>query len=141
MTATFDLWDWFDAQPVADVSVLEHWPVQLAWLVLPLIAVVVLLWRARRSDQRWWLAAAVGLDVLALATLAFAVATIVEDDGTGVEAVAGVPLVLLVAWLVTLAGIVVTGLVARRVRRARAPGFGITLAGAAWLLLALYWLI
>lgn len=134
------------AERVADVSLLSRWPVQLAWLVLPALALVVLavrLWRRRgESAVPWlWIAAAVCADLLALAALAFAVATIVENDGAGVQAVAGVPLVVLAAWLFTLAGVVATALLARRVRRGRLPGLGVALAGSAWLLLALYWLI
>jgi uncharacterized protein len=134
------------AEPVADVSLLERWPVQLAWLVLPAIALLVLgvrLWR-RRADSPvpWvWLGGAVAVDLFALAALAFGVATIVEADGAGVQAVAGVPLVLVIAWLVTLLGVAASAFVLRRVRRREMPGLGVVLAGSAWLLLALYWLI
>jgi dienelactone hydrolase len=142
-----------DSAPVREVqpaSVLEHWPVQLAWLVLPAFGLLFLGLRAwrRRGDDRveprtwWWLGGVVALDVLALCALAFAVATIVEVDGHGVEAVAGVPAVLLATWVVALAGAVATGLLARRARRHRGtPATGVCLASAAWLLLVAYWLV
>jgi hypothetical protein len=134
------------AERVASVSLLERWPVQLAWLVLPALALVALALRLRRRQSEpgvrwWWLAGVAALDLLAVAALAFAVAALVEDGGAGVEKVAGVPVVLLIAWLFTLAGVAATGLLARRVRRARAPGMGVVLAGSSWLLLALYWLV
>jgi dienelactone hydrolase len=135
------------AEPVASVSVLERWPVQLAWLVLPALALVLLALRLRRrrgdepSVRWWWLAGVAALDLLAVAALAFAVAALVEDGGEGVEMVAGLPVVLLVAWLLTLAGVTATALLVGRIRRARAPGMGVALAGSAWLLLALYWLV
>jgi dienelactone hydrolase len=135
-------------EQVQDASPLSRWPVQLAWLVLPalgLLLVAARMWR-RRADSPlpvawWWLAGVAALDLLALGTLAYAVAAIVDADGQGVESVAGVPLVLLLAWIVTLAGIAATGLLARRLGRRRTPGIGVVLAGSAWLLLALYWLI
>jgi dienelactone hydrolase len=137
------------AEPVQRVSLLSHWPVQLAWLVLPAVALVALglrLWRRRSAEdvpaaQWWWLAGVVGLDLVVLAALAFAVAAIVDGNGQGVAAAAGVPIVVLVAWAFTLAGVAASGVLARRVRRTRAPGIGVVLAGSAWLLLALYWLI
>lgn len=136
------------AEPVEDVSALEHWPVQLAWLILPALALPLLAWRAHRRERtpsgaaQWlWLGGVLTLDLLAPATLALAVATIVEADGRGVQAVAGVPLLVVAAWAFTLAGVVATALLARRVRRSRVPGIGVVLAGCAWLLLALYWLI
>jgi hypothetical protein len=131
---------------VQRASLLERWPVQLAWLLLPALALVALSVRGRRrraapTASWWWLAAVAALDVAALGALAVAVVSIVDADGRGVDAVAGVPTVLLVAWLFTLAGLVATGLLARRLRRSRGPGVGVVLASSAWLLLALYWLV
>jgi hypothetical protein len=132
---------------VANVSALERWPVQLAWLVLPAVLLLVtalLGWRRRGSydgPRWWWLAGVVALDLLAVGALALAVTSIVADGGEGVSAVAGVPTVLLVAWAFTLAGIVATALLARRARPLRSPATGVVLAGSAWLLLALFWLI
>jgi uncharacterized protein len=145
------------AQPVQRASLLERWPVQLAWLVLPGLALTLLgvrEWRRRRrADDEpapappwWWPAGVAGLDLLALCTLAIGVAEIVGVDGQGVAAVAGVPVALLVAWALTLAGAVATALLARRAwrgreRRLRSPSMGVALAGSAWLLLAIYWLV
>jgi uncharacterized protein len=136
------------AEPVADVSPLERWPVQLAWLVLPALALLAFALRVRRryalphgATQWAWVGGVLALDLLALASLAFAVAAIVEADGRGVQAIAGVPVVVLAAWLFTLAGLAATALLARRVRRTRTPGIAVVLAGSAWLLLALYWLV
>ena len=95
-------------------SLLERWPVQLAWLVLPGLALTLLgvrEWRRRRrADDEpapappwWWPAGVAGLDLLALCTLAIGVAEIVGVDGQGVAAVAGVPVALLAAWALTLA--------------------------------------
>jgi dienelactone hydrolase len=127
-------------------SLLERWPVQLAWLVLPALGLVVMfarLWRRRPADGPawWWLAAVAALDLIALGALALGVTSIVDDQGQGVDAVAGVPLVLLIAWLFTICGVVATALLGRRAPRLRSPAAGITLAGTAWLLLALYWLV
>jgi dienelactone hydrolase len=136
---------------VQNVSLLERWPVQIAWLALPalmLLLVALAAWRRRtregpRDDapRWWWLAAVAALDLLAVGALAVAVAAIVADGGEGVAAVAGVPTVILVAWAFTLAGILATALLARRAGRLRSPATGVVLAGSAWLLLALYWLL
>jgi hypothetical protein len=64
-----------------------------------------------------------------------------DAGGQGVEAVAGVPLAVVFAWLLTIAGAAGTVLVARRVRRAGGSGIGLVLAGSAWLVLAVYWLV
>jgi dienelactone hydrolase len=130
------------AQPVQEASLLERWPVQLAWLVLPALAALALGWRVRASSHRWWLAAAAVLDLLAVGALVVAVTSIVADRGRGVSTVAGVPVVILVAWLVALAGAGATALLVRRARRDRSrPALGVALAGSAWLLLVLYWLV
>jgi dienelactone hydrolase len=132
---------------VQDVSLLERWPVQLAWLVLPaalLLLTAFLGWRRRGSTEGprwWWLASVATLDLLAVGALAVAVTSIVADGGEGVSAVAGVPAVLLVAWAFTLAGIVATAWLARRARPLRSPTTGVVLAGSLWLLLTLYWLV
>jgi dienelactone hydrolase len=135
---------------VQQVSLLERWPVQIAWLVLPALAlllVAVRAWRRRRlreddaEPRWWWLVAVAALDLLAVGALALAVAAIVADGGEGVSAVAGVPTVILVAWAFTLAGVVSTVLLARRAPSLRSPASGVALAGWAWLLLALYWLV
>jgi hypothetical protein len=135
---------------VQRASLFERWPVQLAWLVLPALGLLVLglrVWRRRRAVGMtwWWLAGVVVLDLLALCALAYAVAALVDANGQGVEAVAGVPAVVVLAWVVTLAGAVATGLLARRAWRAgerlRSPSMGVVLAGSAWLLLAVYWLV
>ncbi|MEA2467333.1 MAG: uncharacterized protein QOJ57_1459 [Thermoleophilaceae bacterium] len=119
------------AAPVQRASVLERWPVQLAWLVLPALALL-----ARRRPG-WPALVAAGLDLLALVAIALAVASIVEDGGQGVTAVAGVPLLVLIAWLLTAGGAAATVVLARRRGLSRRA-----LAGSsAWLLLALYWLV
>lgn len=110
-------------------SLLDRWPVQLAWLVLPAVALVI----ARR---RPWLklAAVVGTDLLALGAIALAVVSIVDDAGQGVGAIAGVPTVLVIAWVLTLAAAATTVLM-------RGLGRTIPIASGAWLLLALFWLV
>jgi dienelactone hydrolase len=134
---------------VQRASLLERWPVQLAWLVLPALALVLAVartWRRRRAEGdapelSWrWPAGVVAIDMLALAALAFAVATIVGADGGRVEAVAGVPAVIVLAWLVTLAGAVATGTLARRGWRTGGLARTVCLASGAWLLLVTYWL-
>jgi hypothetical protein len=143
-------------------GLLDHWPVQLAWLLLPGIALVALTvkWIRRRgglealegavdAPVRPWLlpAATVVLDVAALAALGIAVASIVEADGRGVEAVLGIPIVILVAWLITLGALAATVLLGRLVWRARRDGvrrpltLGLTAVSGAWLLLLAYWLL
>jgi alpha-beta hydrolase superfamily lysophospholipase len=137
---------------VQEVSLLERWPVQVAWLILPALVLLLVAARAWRRRKRvdgdetagprwWWLAGVAALDLLAVGALAVAVAAIVADGGEGVSAVAGVPTVILVAWAVTLAGVVATALLARRARSLRSPAAGVVLAGSAWLLLALFWLV
>jgi dienelactone hydrolase len=130
---------------------LDHWPVQLAWLLLPAVALAVLLARAllrrRRAGQglpelreAWPPAAVVALDVTALAALAIAVAAIVSVDGRGVEAIAGVPAVLLFAWVLTLGALGGTVALVRWVRRGH-PGTAVCVASGAWILLLAYWLL
>jgi dienelactone hydrolase len=132
---------------VQRASLLQRWPVQLAWLLLPGLALLLVAlrgWRRRATYEGprwWWLAGVAGLDLLALGTLALAVATIVTDQGESVDAVAGVPAVILVAWAFALLGAIATALLARRARPLRSPATGVVLAGSAWLLLALYWLV
>jgi dienelactone hydrolase len=135
---------------VQRTSVLEKWPVQIAWLVLPalvLLFVGLRAWRLRQLSEEdngprwWWLAGVAALDLLAIGALAVAVVSIVDDRGEGVAAIAGVPTVILVAWAFTLAGVAATALLARRARSLRAPASGVVLAGSIWLLLALYWLV
>ncbi len=135
---------------VQRASLLERWPVQLAWLVLPALALLLVALRAWRRRRKlgpddgpawWWLAGVAALDLLALGALAVAVVSIVADGGEGVAAVAGVPTVLVVAWLLTAAGIAATALLARRAPSLRSPAAGVALASSAWLLLALYWLL
>jgi dienelactone hydrolase len=153
-----------DAVPVrrlADTSPLDRWPVQLAWLLLPAVGLVVLAvagirraWYrdedeagAERSEHAaWWLGSVVGLDLLTLGALAYAVASIVEVDGEAVPAVAGVPLAIAVAWALTAAATVATVLLTRRVLVSgagirRNPATTVSLASWVWLLLAVYWLI
>jgi hypothetical protein len=77
----------------------------------------------------------VALDVLALAALAYAIAALVDDQRADVQAVAGVPVVVLVAWVLTLAA---AGATAALAWRRRSPA---ALASAAWLLLLAYWLV
>jgi hypothetical protein len=135
------------ARPVARAALLERWPVQLAWLLLPALALAAAGVRALRrrgtgDGRAWrWLGGVVALDVLALATLAFGVATIVEADGRGLESVAGAPAVLVAAWVVALAAAVATGLLARRRWRAGGPVRTVCLASLGWLLLVAYWLV
>jgi dienelactone hydrolase len=150
---------------LADASALDRWPVQLAWLLLPAVALAVrALWALRRrrragtdedgheneqahdAHTRWWLGGVVALDFAALGALAYAVASIVEVHGEGVAAVAGVPLAIVVAWLFTAAAAVATVLLTRRLLVAgegirRNPAASVSLASWAWLLLAVYWLI
>jgi hypothetical protein len=137
-------------QAVEQVSLLERWPVQLAWLLLPALALVVVAvreWRRRGewegSAREWlWLGAVVGLDLLALAALAYAVASIVGVDGEGVAAIAGVPVVIVVTWAFTLAAAIVTAVVARidLTRPSRASVRVACASSAAWLLLVAFWL-
>jgi hypothetical protein len=92
-------------------------------------------------------AATVALDVAALAALGIAVASIVEADGRGVEAVAGIPVVILVAWLISLGALAATVVLGRSVWLARRNGSarplatGIAVVSAIWLLLLAYWLL
>jgi dienelactone hydrolase len=130
------------AVPVSDVqsaSLLERWPVQLAWLLLPGLALLYFVLRRRASvDARdwWWLGGVVLVDALALVALAYAVASIVDVDGRGVAAVAGVPVAIVVTWLLTLAGVAGTVMLARRRR-----GAWMTAPSVAWLALLAYWLV
>jgi hypothetical protein len=151
-----------DAIPVhavADPSPLDRWPVQLAWLLLPALALAVHavreLRRRRRGEEEdatpssrtwWWLGGVVAVDVLALCALAYAVASIVEVDGQGVAAVAGTPLAIAVAWLFTATAAVATVLLTRRTVLAggglgRNPATTVSLVSWVWLLLAVYWLV
>lgn len=141
-----------DSAPVLAVqraSALEHWPVQLGWLALPALALLLLGARARRRrdgedprPRRRWLAGVVALDLLSLCALAFAVASIIEVDGKGVESVAGMPALVALTWAVALAGLVATALLARMTWRTReAPAAGVCLASVAWLALVAYWLV
>lgn len=128
--------------PVRDVqraSLLERWPVQLAWLLLPGAALVFFALRRRSAlEQRdwWWLGGVVLVDALALVALAYAVASIVDVDGRGVAAVLGVPLAVVVTWLLTLGGVAATVMLARRRR-----GAWMTAPSVAWLALLAYWLV
>ena len=132
------------AAPVLDVrraSLLERWPVQLAWLVLPALALLSFAIRRRRAQTaraRWWMGGVATLDVLALLALTSAVVSIAGVDGRGVWAVAAVAIYVLVAWALTLCAAVATFVNARRRGRAGAP---VTAASAAWLALLAYWLI
>jgi hypothetical protein len=153
-----------EAVPVKRVSasLLSSWPVQLLWLLLPAVALVVMGVRALRArggvdalaeavdaPLRPWIlpAVVVVLDVAALAALAIAVASIVEADGRGVEALAGVPIVILVAWVISLLALAATVVLGRGAWRARRSGepkpfrLGMTAASASWLLLLAYWLV
>jgi drug/metabolite transporter (DMT)-like permease len=128
---------------VQDASVLDSWPLQLAWLILPalaLVAIGVLRRREVPDGRTWgWLAGVVALDLLALAALAYAVASIVGADGRDIAAVAGVPVVVLFTWALTIVATAATVLLKRR-RTGRAVN-AVCLASAAWVLLALYWLV
>jgi dienelactone hydrolase len=153
-----------DAVAVAAVEpgLLDHWPVQLAWLLLPGVALLVLALQAVRrrggiealegavdAPVRPWLVpvAVVALDVAALGAVGIAVASIVEADGRGVDAVLGVPVAILVAWLLALGGLAATVVLGRSVWRARQDGIrrplslGLTAVSGAWLLLLAYWLL
>jgi dienelactone hydrolase len=114
------------AQPVS-ASLLERWPVQLAWLLIPAIALVV-----RRPPWPRF-AAIAGADLLALGAIAIAVTSIVDDRGQRVSTIAGIPTVLVIAWVLTLAAVATTAFLARRLTTRVASG--------AWLLLALFWLV
>ena len=143
-------------------GLLDHWLVQLAWLLLPAVALLALSARAVRrrggvaalegavdAPVRPWLvpAATVALDVAALAALGIAVASIVEADGRGVQAVAGIPVVILVAWLISLGALAATIVLGRSVWHARRNGSarpfatGIAVVSAIWLLFLTYWLL
>jgi hypothetical protein len=126
-----------DAVPVhalVDPSFFERWPVQLAWLLLPAVALAIAARRAAGAGPRiWmWLGGVATLDVLALFVLAYAVASLV--DGAGVSAVAGMPLAVAATWVLTGFAGVATVLLARRSLLA-------ALASGAWLLLVVYWLL
>jgi dienelactone hydrolase len=110
-----------------EASLVERWPVQLAWLLIPAIALFV------RPPTWLKLAAIVGADLLALGAIAIAIVSIVDDGGQGVGAIAGVPTVLVIAWALTLAAAATTAVLR--------PGRAVTLASSAWLLLALFWLV
>ena len=114
------------AQQVS-ASLLERWPVQLAWLLIPGIALLV------RRPPWLRLAAIAGADLLALGAIAIAVSSIVDDRGRGVGTIAGIPTVLVVAWVLTLGAAATTAFLARRLTT--------RLASSAWLLLALFWLV
>jgi hypothetical protein len=150
------------AVATVDPGLLDRWPVQLAWILLPGVALVVLAAQAVRrrggiealegavdAPVRPWVVpvAVVALDVAALGALAIAVASIVEADGRGVDALLGIPVVILVAWLLALGGLAATVVLGRSVWRARQNGIkrplslGLTVASAAWLLLLAYWLL
>jgi hypothetical protein len=64
-----------------------------------------------------------------------------------VEAVAGVPVVIVVAWLISLGALAATIVLGRSVWQARRQGarrplaLGISAVSAAWLLLLAYWLL
>jgi uncharacterized protein len=131
--------------------ILDRWPVQLAWLLLPAAALLVVLVRAlvrrRRAGnglpslaESWPPLAVVALDVAAIAALGIAVASIVSADGHGVQALAGVPVVLLVAWALALVGLAATVALVRWVRRGN-PGTAVCVASGAWVLLLAYWLV
>ena len=90
--------------------------------------------------EAWPLGAVVALDVAALAGLAIAVASIVSTAGRGVNALAGVPVVLLVAWALALVTLGATVALARWVRRGHA-GASVCIASAAWVLLLAWWLV
>jgi dienelactone hydrolase len=141
-------------QAVQRASLLERWPVQLGWLLLPALALALAAtraWRRRRREghdegepagHAWrWPAAVAALDALAVAALAYAVAALVEEDGQHVQAVAGVPVVVAVTWAIVLAGAIATGALARRCWRSGGPARTVCLAGLAWLLLVAYWLV
>jgi uncharacterized protein len=152
-----------DAVPVravASPSALERWPVQLAWLLLPALALAVVTLRELRRRRRgaagelqsggrtwWWAGGVVALDLLTLGALAYAVAHIVETGGAGVSAVAGMPLPIAVTWVLAGVSIAATVLLARQALAARGgggprgPAAAVSLASAAWLLLAIYWLV
>jgi dienelactone hydrolase len=135
---------------------LDRWPVQLVWLLLPALALVVTAVRAlllrRRAHEGlpaladWWpLAGVVVLDLLAFTALGIAVASIVTVSGQGVDAIAGVPAVVLVAWAVTLVALIATLALARWARRreggAPRPALAVCGVSAVWLLLLVHWLV
>jgi dienelactone hydrolase len=133
---------------LVDPSPLERWPVQLAWLLFPLIAVAVAARRTAGAGVRaWsWLGGVAALDLLALLALVYAVASIVDGGGSAVSAVAGMPLGIAATWLVTILAAIATALLARRAARAdegvrRAPAAIVAVASGAWLLLVVYWLL
>jgi dienelactone hydrolase len=151
-----------DPTPVRDVaqaSLLDSPPVQIAWLLLPALGlglVALRAWRRHRAagadedDERpparawWWPAAVVALDLLALLALAYAVSDIISVGGEGVSAVAGTPVAVLVAWVLTAGAAAATVAFAWRARRnssvSALPVKGLCAVSATWVLLASYWL-
>jgi uncharacterized protein len=128
-----------DAVPVhalADPSPLERWPVQLAWLLVPALALAVAARRTAGAGARaWsWLGGVIALDLLALFALAYAVAGIVDATGAGVSSVAGMPSAVAVTWALTIVAFLATALLAHRARLA-------AVASCAWLLLVVFWLL
>jgi hypothetical protein len=121
-----------DVRPVEirDASALTSPIVQLAWLLLPAVALAFL---AARQGRTVTAAALVALG--ALAAIAAGVALVVSADGEGVAKVAGTPLPFALAWLLIAAGVVLT---VRLVQRRTAAA---AVASAAWLGLALFWLV
>jgi dienelactone hydrolase len=134
-----------------EARILDRWPVQLAWLLLPAVGLLVVLMRAlvrrrRAGDglpalaESWPPLAVLALDVAAIAALAIAVASIVSVDGHGVQALAGVPVVLLVAWALAIVGLAATVALVRWVRRGH-PGTAVCIASGVWVLFLAYWLV
>jgi len=140
-----------EAGPLATV------PVQAGWLGLPLLLLLAAGVATRRAGARGRLPsppaaatpppalgrlgiAAVGLDLLALAAIAGAVASIVAVDGRDVPAFAGMPAAIAAAFALTAFAAAAT--VALAVRRPRTPlQLAALAAGVIWLALALYWLL
>jgi alpha-beta hydrolase superfamily lysophospholipase len=131
-----------------DAGALDHWPVQLAWLLLPAFALVPLLARGvahhfRNEDaelqlrRRWLPAVVLALDAVALFAVAYAVADLVGNRGRGVSTSGGIPVTVLGAGVVVALAAVATGALAwRSWRRPTVP-----IVSLVWLLLAAYWLI
>ncbi|MBA3301317.1 MAG: hypothetical protein H0T15_05560 [Thermoleophilaceae bacterium] len=119
-------------------------PVQLAWLLLPMIAIAV---AVALGARRPLVLLAAGLDLAALAALGFGLVRIDRDQGK-VSALLGLPLWLALAALLGLAGLLATVALAREEWRNRGEegvlqrtGLMVCAASTVWLALLLSWMI
>jgi hypothetical protein len=115
---------------ISDASLVTSPLVQFAWLLLPGLA---LGWLAARRGRAVAVAALV--DLAALAAIAGGVAVVISAGGSGVAKLSGVPVFFALAWLLLAAGALLA------FRLARGGSTAAAVASAAWLGLALFWLV